>query len=133
MMMRRRKQMKKLGEPPRKVQRRTNDPEAEEITQNPPVKDTASEMGKDGAEPRQETTARVSKQTRAQKREKRELRTKKRKEREENKKKKKKATEDRMKLLGELRTKNQPKILSWTVRQVGVSQRTPKGGRKGIG
>ena len=56
-----RKQMKKLGEPPRKVQRRTNDPEAEEITQNPPVKDTASEMGKDGAEPRQETTARVSK------------------------------------------------------------------------
>ena len=31
-----RKQMRKLGEPPRKVQRRTNDPEAEEITQKPP-------------------------------------------------------------------------------------------------
>ena len=94
------------------------------------MKDASCETDKDEAESRQETVTRVSKQTRAQKRKKRELRTKKRKEREENKKKKKKATEDRMKLLGELRTKNQPKILSWTVRQVGVSQRTTQGREK---
>ena len=95
-----RKQMRKLGEPPRKVQRRTNDLETEKITQNPPVKDAVCETDKDGVEPRQETAAQVSKQTQAQKREKRELRTKKRKEREENKKKKKKATEDKLKLQG---------------------------------
>ena len=96
-----RKQMRKLGEPPRKVQRRTNGPEAKEVAQNPPVKDVVCEASKDGVEPRQEIAVQVNKQTRAQRREKRELRMKKKKEREEIKKKKKKAAEDKLKLQGE--------------------------------
>ena len=53
-----RKQMRKLGEPARKVQRRSNDPE-EEIMQDPEADNSASRSGKDGVHPRH---AKASKQ-----------------------------------------------------------------------
>ena len=126
-----RKQMRKLGEPP--SEKCKGGQMAQRKKLDSAVETPASMTEKDGICPRQEDTARERRQRREQKREKREQKAKKRKEREDTKKKKRKEAEDKMKRVGELRTKNQPKILGWTVRQMGLSQRTPKGGKKGIG
>ena len=66
-------------------------------------------------------------------REKREHKAKLRKEKKAAKVKRQKEAEEKMRKIGERRNKNQPKILGWLKKKEGGSQRTPKGGRKGVG
>ena len=87
----------------------------------------------DNSCPLREETAPQRRRRREQNREKREQKAKIRKEKEAAKAKKRKEAEEKLKKTGEMRTKNQPKILGWITKKVGRSQRTPKGGRKGVG
>ena len=136
-----RKQMRKLGEPQRKIfkldekkeEGRPN-PEAEKSAvrplseaDGPAIRNTKGPMGE---KTKKQQTTRWRKE---EKRTKMENKAKIRKEKKALKEKKRKEKEDQLRKKGERRIKNQPKILDWLTTEDRRQRKTHKGGRKGVG
>ena len=136
-----RKQMRKLGEPRRKICRIEEEHQPENSpsqrgnsptwppprAEGPPVRRLTSPTTPDGNK-RQGARKRKEEQ-----RTKRELKAKLRKEKAALKEKKRKEQEDMLRRKGEKRTKNQPKILAWFRRKDEGQQKTRTGGKQGVG
>ena len=136
-----RKQMRKLGEPQRKICR---------VAEQQMEDDSNSEAGKptswpppgvDGPPVRKLTSPVVHKGNKRQTarirkekyRTKRELKAKMRKEKATMRAKKKKEQEEILRKKGERLTKKQPKILEWFRRNDGGQRKAHSGGKKGVG
>ena len=152
-----RKQLRKLGEPRRKMSRveeksTQDENELQVVNSNPRPKPgeegpTAVEVGDGGKieagveRPRKSPSPaaktvnkRQEKRTKKEEsRTKRELKAKMRKEKATMRKKKKKEQEETMRKKGEKRTRNQPKIVKWLEKHDGGQRKTHPGGKKGVG
>ena len=131
------KQMRRLGEPRRKVCRvEEEQAQDENNTQNgnSNPRPTPGEEGPNVNQSRHYGNKRLNAKTRKEEfRRKRELRAKEKKEKAALKEKNKKEREEALRRKGAKRTKNQPKILEWFKKKGGGQKRHPTGGRKGVG
>ena len=131
------KQLKKLGEPCKKMGRIEEESakdgdKTQAVNSNP-----RPEPGEEGT-PAQETEQRGNRRKKARTRkeeyrQKVELRRKEKKEKAAQKEKKKKEREETLRRKGEKKTKNQPKILVWLSKKDAEQRGQPVGGRKGVG
>ena len=136
-----RKQMRKLGEPQRKIFKL--DEKKEEGRPNPEAEKSAVRPLLEADRPATRTTGdlmgeknkkqKTKMRKKEEKRTKMEIKAKVRKEKKILRKRKRKEREDQLKKKGERRTKNQPKILKWMTTEDRRRGKTQKGGRKGIG
>ena len=135
------KQMRRLGEPRRKMCRVEEDQSPEESN---PQNGNSSPRPPPGAEGPNVTNLtntsrqygnkrRAAKKRKEEFRRKRELKAKEKKEKAALKEKNRKEREEALRRKGARRTKNQPKILEWFKKKGGGQKRLPTGGRKGVG
>ena len=131
------KQLKKLGEPCRKMckveeESASNENKTQVVNSEPRPK-----PGEEGAlvtKIKQNGNKRQNARKRKEDfRRKMELKRKEKKEKAAQKEKNRKEREEAVRRKGEKRTKNQPKILDWFRKQEGEKRRQPMGGRKGVG
>ena len=131
------KQLRKLGEPRRKVCRVEDEsPLDENKTQvvNSEPRPKPGEEGTHVTKSQQSGNTRQRARKRKEEfRRKRELKAKEKKEKAAQKEKIRKEREEAVRRKGAKRTKNQPKILEWFRKQEGEQKRNPMGGRKGVG
>ena len=131
------KQMRRLGEPRRKVCRVEEEQSLDEHnTQNgnSNPRPTPGEEGTDVNQSRHHGNKRLSARKRKEEfRRKRELKAKEKKEKAAQKEKNRKEREEALRRKGAKRTKKQPKILEWFKKKGGEQKRHPTGGRKGVG
>ena len=131
------KQMRKLGEPRRKVCRIEEElPPDEDNAQvvNSEPRPKPGEEGTNVTKSQQSGSIRQRARKRKEEfRRKRELKAKEKKEKAAQKEKNRKEREEAVRRKGAKRTKNQPKILEWFKKQEGEQTRHPMGGRKGVG
>ena len=131
------KQMRKLGEPRRKVCRIEKELSPDENNTQDVNSDPRPKPGEEGTNVTQ-CRQKGNKRQRAVKRKeefrkKKELKAKEKKEKAAQKEKNRREREEALRRKGAKRTKNQPKILEWFKKQGGEQKRYPMGGRKGVG
>ena len=131
------KQLKKLGEPCRKVCRVEEDTATDENKTQAVNSEPRPKPGEEGALVTKTQQSGNTRQKARKRKEdfrlKMELKRKEKKEKAAQKEKNRKEREEAVRRKGEKRTKNQPKILDWFRKQEGEQRRQPMGGRKGVG
>ena len=135
------KQMRRLGEPRRKMCRveedrspRESNPQNGNSPPRPPPGAEGPNMTKLTNPSRQYgNKRRAAKKRKEESRKKRELKAKEKKEKAALREKKRKEREDALRRKGDKCTKNQPKILEWIRKNGGGQKKPPTGGRKGVG
>ena len=131
------KQLRKLGEPNKKLGRIEEDPARDAdipqaVKSDPwpkPGKDESAETGRGQGVNRRKNARRRKEEYRK----KAELRAKEKKEKAAEREKKRKERQETMRRRGEVKTKNQPKILTWLRVGNGGKRGQPVGGKTGVG
>ena len=131
------KQLRKLGEPCKKVGRieetSANDGDITHAVNSDPRPKPGEEGSAEKEKGHKDNKRKKARTRKEEYRRKAELRRKEKKEKAAQQEKKKKEREEALRRKGENKTKNQPKILVWFSKKDVEQQGQPVGGRKGVG